>query len=273
MALVAGGVGGSTVMQLNSALDRLKPALSLIKSALDERDGWEVLASEHERKSLDELKSATPKVRSAGGGRGSGGGGKMLRTNKRDLSAKPRDNFKVPSSVPRNIQNRLIWAVFKTDLTDIAFNAAAIVENNYSFQINNIAGTSNYTSTYDQYCLVQGSVTFSSTLPPGQVTGVGTLHSALDFDNVTNIGSIQALDNFSSSQTDMMSPGRTIVRSIRPCCKLNAAGTNSVVPMRCWIDCSATGIAHFGIRTVLDIAGAYNLHILQTVWIAFRNEI
>lgn len=261
------GSPAATMTVANQMVDRVRPALATIKAALDERDNWELLAAEHERKSFP----ATPAVNS-GGSRGKGsGGGKTARSNKSDLSARPSSNFKVPNRVPRNIRNRIVWFTAKIDLSDIT-GSTSIAETNYGFAFNQVQNYATWAALFDQYCIVQVSITWESCVPPGSTGTLGVLHTALDFDNTTNVGSLAIIDSYETSQTDVMVPGKMVTRSCRPCLKGDSNAVTSVTVLRSWLDMAQTGLNHFGIRSILGICTNNTvLRVILTYWVALRN--
>jgi len=269
---------GSPVVAQNAAsvLERVKPALATIKAALDERDNWEVLASQHEAQEIKKMsqESSKPALKASSSRGGTGAGGKTQRSNKKDLKMNPSNNFRVPKKVPANIGRTIVWDMIKLDLSTIAPNSGAIVETNYGLTLAQLPQTGSWTTLFDQFCIVQMSITFESLYLSGSTTAPTVLHSAIDFDNTTNLGSIPALDDFASSQRDIMSVGKIVTRSCRPCIKGRASGTDNTNVIRSWMDCgTATSIAHYGFRTILEIATAYNINVYMTVYVAFRNEI
>jgi hypothetical protein len=269
---------GSPAVTQNAAslIDRVKPALATIKAALDERDSWETLAGAHEAEEIKKMNRESSKpVRFASGTRGgTGAGGKTQRVNRKDLKMNPRNNFKVPTKIPGNIGRSIVWDMIKLDLSVIAPNSGAIVETNYGVTLAQLPQSSSWIALFDQFCIVQMSITFESLYWSGDTTAPTVLHTAIDFDNTTNLGSIPALDSFASSQRDILGVGKVVTRSCRPCIKGRSQGTDNVEVQRSWLDCgTATSIAHFGFRSIMEIATAYNVNVYMTVYVAFRNEI
>lgn len=260
-----------------NSLDRVKQALGTIKSALDERDNWEILAAEDEKRQVSKMNAASkPATSRARGGRG---GGKTSRANKSDLRVKPPSITNIPRRVPRSLKNAVTWSIDKIDLTDIntGTGGGGVVENNYTFTQSQSPNTIQWRALFDQFYIAQVSLTFVSALPPGATYGEAILHTALDFDNATGISTLAAIDEYSTSQFDPMSTGKTITRSIKPCQKNTVSGGANTGLTRTWIDCgTGSANAHYGIRSIVDnsaVTTAYSIKVIQTMWIAYRDAI
>jgi len=226
-------------------------------------------------------KTSAPKAvasRGAGGNRGRGGG-KNSPLNRSDLKLRPFDATKVPKSVPRS-GSSVFWVVAKVELGLISSSLTTIAENNYSFSLNGLpAGeVAAYQAIFDQFQIAQVSLTWASLEPPGGTGEVVVIHTAIDFDNVQNLGATSLLDLFGSSQVTTLAPGRSITRSCRPCVK-SALG---VVPSvnqsveRLWLDTqTSAGLPHYGLRSIMNqpAVAPTRVHVELTYWIAFRSTI
>jgi hypothetical protein len=159
--------------------------------------------------------------------------------------------------------------------SSITTNTGSIVETNYNWQLSTHPEYTAWASLYDQWCIPQVSVTFMNQEAPGSTSQLPELHSALDFDNVANLGSIQAIDEFGTAAVVTLQPGRGYTRSIRPCLKIAGSNTTSQAVGREWCDCGVVGTSWNGIRTIFATAAVgTNLIIVETtLWYAFRNSI
>jgi len=204
--------------------------------------------------------------RSKGGGRGGSSVG-MRPANKADLAIKPLTNTNVPSRVPR-VLSAIVWDLVKVRST-ITTNTSSIVETNFGVSMATHPQASSWVSLYDQWCIPQFSVSFTSTEAPGGGGQLAELHSALDFDNVANIGSVTLIDDYGTAAVVILQPGRTFTRSIRPCVNLSGS------IRRTWCDSATQSIAWNGIRTITTQASgaAISLVVETTIWYAFRNSI
>jgi len=211
----------------------------------------------------------------------SGGVNGMYPVNRGDLSLVPPDLTVVPQSVPSNVASLVAWDTVKYDVF-LYTSTSATNENNFAFNLTNHPQYTSWQNIFDQYCIVQATVSFRSDLGPGQSVGPSLLYTAVDFDSSSSIsGSIPAIEDFSSCEVHTMSAGSTALRSVRPCCKdvialANAGSIGSLGPSRRWLDLTASpSVQHYGIRTILgpSVGATYQVIATVTMWIAFRNQI
>jgi len=170
----------------------------------------------------------------------------------------------------------IAWDVVKIE-SAITVSAGGIVETNYTFSLLDHPQQSSWAALFDQWCIPQATITFRSELPPGSLTIPAILVTALDFDSVGAVGSVVALDDFSTAAECTMGTGATMVRSVKPCVKFSTgqAGANVNSGMSTpWVDSGATGTLHYGIRSIVTQSNvAYNLVVTKVIWYAFRNQI
>lgn len=214
---------------------------------------------------------------------GRGGFGSKNPTNRSDLAIRP-PSVRVPTSVPRTLANQLYWDNVKIYST-FSTSTSALTETNFSFQLAQNPQASTLATIFDQYTIVQASVSFQSLLPPGSTTNGVDIVTALDFDNVTTLGSLPALSDYSSAQAAGMLSNSVVLRSVRPCMKVATSTSGSLAPTslaRMWVDttynASGTGASagpvFYGIRSIMPATPAvYNIAVVQTIWYCFRNTI
>jgi hypothetical protein len=170
----------------------------------------------------------------------------------------------------------IAWDMVKVD-TSIT-PAGSVVETNFTAALTLHPQSSNWIALYDQWCVPQFSVTFRSTAPPGSDTGaVPLLYTALDFDSVGALGSVQAIEDYSTCVVTTMTTGSSVTRSIRPTVKISTQQPSSNVNsslQRVWQDSGAGGTPWFGIRSIVGPGGTSS-PIIATIciWFAFRNQI
>lgn len=207
----------------------------------------------------------------------SSGPGGMNPVNQSDLRLKPPNAFNVPKSIPRNIGRMVTWDVYKTQF-NITSGSSGLSETNYSFQANNNPQSSTWFSLFDQYCIPMVSIEFDSLTPPGQTYSSPVLYTALDFDNVSNISTIAAIEEYDSCEVIVLAPEKRTIRSVRPCTKgaiLNGGGSTVIGQVQgpVWLDSGQAGIAHFGIRSMVNFSNAGAVQVIQTMYVAYRNHI
>jgi hypothetical protein len=203
----------------------------------------------------------------------------MYPTNRSDLAVRPPDLRSVPRSVPRHVASLVTWDTCKFDTT-IVVSTSSVVETNFSFQLAQNPQSGSWTNLFDQYTVVQASVSFRSEYPGGGTFSPPLLYTALDFDNTASISTIAAIEDYSTCEIKTISPGATVTRTVRPCCKAGIAASNggtvySAGCERVWIDSgSANNVNFYGIRSIVSQCGsAFVILATTTVWYAFRNQI
>jgi hypothetical protein len=179
----------------------------------------------------------------------------------------------IPSSVPSQIANRLAWDIVKIK-TNLSLSAGAS-EVNYNFSLSQHPQVGSWSALYDQWCIPQASITWYSSQPMGSTLTCPDLHTAIDFDNSSPLGSVQLIDNYDNARVDVLVPQRKFTRSVKPCVKLTAnSGGNTLA--RQWCDSGSPAILWYGIRSILNVTAAIpNGQFFSeiTVWYVFRNRI
>lgn len=179
---------------------------------------------------------------------------------------------------------RIAWDVVKI-VSTINVSTSSIVETNFVFQLAQNPQASSWASLFDQYAIPQASVSFQSLLPPGSVTNGAEMVTALDFDSNANLGSLNAVGDYSTAEACYMGQGATVLRSVQPCLKVATSTSGSLAPTLTsyeWVDSaffnSGTGSnaapLFYGVRSILALAPvAYQIVVVQTIWFCFRNQI
>jgi hypothetical protein len=205
----------------------------------------------------------------------SSGLGGYQTVNSSDLRIRPPSNRNVPRSVPRNVAAMMAWDTVKINGSN-TFSGSAILEQNYSFSMSQHPQSSSWLTLFDQYTIPQVTIEWDSTLAPGATTTSPMLYTALDFDNVTNLGTIQRLEDYTTSEAHPMNPQHRFSRSVRPVPKMLISTSSGNSPAGIvgpsWVDSGEPTAPFFGIRSILGIgAGSFNTTI--TIWYCFRNQI
>jgi len=169
----------------------------------------------------------------------------------------------------------VVWDIVKFTTT-ISTAAGGITETNFNVGLSSHPQSASWIALFDQWTIPQFSVSFESQMPPGLTAAPAVMYTALDFDNSTSLGSVTAIQDYSTCSSRPMTPQTSFVRSVRPCCKGALAGSSIVNAglERVWVDSAQSGIGFFGIRSIATAtATPYNIAAVATVWFAFRNQI
>jgi len=256
-----------------------------VRAEYDRNVAFRASVADHEATSVAAMQANTPVVSppkktkilnqsssSSGGGRG---GGRTMLPNKRDLKVKPPIPTRVPSRVPPSLGSQI---VFDRSMTRDTYNTSVsnITELNMSWSLNNHPEVSSWKVLFDQYTLVEASVTWFSQEGTGSSSSIVELHTALDFDSHGALGSLAAIDDFGTAQVDFVVLSKRVTRSVRPCTMADVASVSSLAPTRVWMDCaSSTAATWNGIRSIIATsqnAAVPITYVTTLVW-AFKNQI
>jgi hypothetical protein len=206
----------------------------------------------------------------------SSGLGGMNPTNRGDLAVKPPDDSNVPKSIPRNVQSLIAWDSVKVN--SLITGASSLVETNYAASLSIHPQASSWASLFDQWTIPQFTVEFDSQIPPGATNIPPVLYTAIDFDNVANLGSIAVLEDYSTCEARQLTTGVRTMRSVRPCVKIvqgvsGGSTSTSGVSKAMWVDSGQITTQFYAIRSILGISPATVVNVTWTIWFAFRNQI
>lgn len=141
-----------------------------------------------------------------------------------------------------------------------------------------ITNYAHYVGIFDQYCLVQVSLTFLFKCAPGETQAPTILHTAIDLDNNNSLsGNLMNLDSYSSAVVTNCGVNTSVTRTVRPYYKFNVATGNNVGLTRTWIDCAqATATTCTSIRAMTEVIAnnttSQIIYVEACYWAAFRNE-
>jgi len=185
-----------------------------------------------------------------------------------------RQNFNLVQSPPKNFMTMIYWVRESVAAPiSLASTTTVVSENNFSFTLNSLSNVSSLTTVFDQYCIYSVTVTFTyGSINTGFLAPLD-LYTAIDYDNTTNIG-LSGIQNFASYNESIIVPGTSLVRTVKPCVALAAytGAFTGYTTGRVWIDCNSTTVNHYGLRTIIGIAGsALALSVSTSYIVGFRN--
>lgn len=265
-SLIAAGASAVVLPSLRSVINQVLDAradnLALRQAVID-----------HEAEHSNVLAPPLAQVGSGSGGSGRGGPNEGT-WNRRDLLVKPLRNSNVPNTIPRNLASKIVF-----DVVNIRgggnTSTSAIAEANFFFTLSQHPQASSWGALFDQYCIVEASVTWWSAQSLNSSAAPIELHTALDFDNSSNLGSLSALDAYGTAQYGPLVYNKKVTRSVKPCVKPDVSSTASAGATRMWIDMAQNATPHFGIRSIFATStGTSQPYVMETtVAYAFRNSI
>jgi len=198
-----------------------------------------------------------------------------------DYSRRPPTNV-FNQHPPKNISNRITWIEYDTDIRSQAVSGTSDVEFNYTFQLNdntNLSGLLSYFDQYAIYCVfISYAIPFSSGSSVIFGSTLGRLTTAIDYDNITNLGSEPAVQAYSSSQTWEMQPGKSVQRYIKPAFSTalySGSAFNAYGLGRMFVDAATAGTPWYGIRSYVThtSTAGFTIDVNMRYIVAFRNNI
>jgi len=187
-------------------------------------------------------------------------------------------SFQVVQRPPKNYINQIAWTQVKLlqSATSIVIPGTN-VENNLLFTLNQFPAAGAITSLFDQYCLYEVAVTFYL---QGSVNQTVAITTAIDYDNITNIG-ISGISGFPSCNHAVLNSSNSVVRVVRPCVSPVISGTTGAGVVgsgivRSWIDSGNTNIPHYGVRFIAEVSqlsSGTNVFYDIAAIIGMRNKI
>jgi hypothetical protein len=183
-----------------------------------------------------------------------------------------RQNMDIVQVPPKQIGNQIYW--FKEIITsNLATSSTTYTESNTYWTLGGLTDSSTITALFDQYCIY--SVVTSVSVDGNSPVGVScSLLTAIDYDNVSNIGPSGIIQYNSCTET-LIGPSTSLVRYVKPCVAL-AAYTGSFTGFttsRTWLNSSSSSVQHYGLRLIaLQCASVFNLRVVTEVVVGLRNK-
>jgi hypothetical protein len=202
--------------------------------------------------------------------------GSLSTTYPDDISQRPINGL-ISQRPPRSLGNQIFWFKSATSSPLTLSSGSVPNENNFTFNASTINGFSVYALAFDQYCLYS----IVAVLTLGNTSGVSSIiaHTAIDYDIISNLGSLTALEAYTSHHaTQLTSAGTSVVRYIKPCTAplaLNSGTAQPALVMRNWLDTNYNAVVHYGLRTMFELgtATAPTVNVQFTYIVGFRNAI
>jgi hypothetical protein len=193
----------------------------------------------------------------------------MLRSN---------PSFVLTQTPPRNIRGLIHW-IQTLNSASLSVSGGADTESNFAVLLSDWIGATALAAHFDQYCIYAVTASWTPNLGAASVldTTYGSLTTALDYDNVSNVGSVANLQEYGTALTVQLLPGQSTQRLLKPCVAPGVYGGSSIVQYgvgRCWLDSAGTGIPHYGFRAYFTGASssAFTVTLTRTAIIGFRNN-
>jgi hypothetical protein len=118
----------------------------------------------------------------------------------------PQADFdrKVPSwllnqTPPRDLRSQIYWIQGKRQTT-VTISNSVPTESNFSFQFQDLVDLYLLTTYFDQYCIYSVTVNITPDFEGAGSTlyTFGSVATAIDYDNTTNLGTFAAVESYNS---------------------------------------------------------------------------
>jgi len=198
---------------------------------------------------------------------------------KSDLISKPQ-NFNIVQSPPKNMFTQTYWTQLNSSDSIVVSSQSAVVESNVAPAANGFPGANNFLACFDQYCIYSCIMSISYIQENSAVTSSVqnvVLHTALDYDNVANIG-LPALTGYSTYTECLLAPNTSHLRFIKPTISSAQYASTSSQPagvQRAWVDAAYNTVNHYGFRLITGITpvSTVSMNVSFTAVFGFRNGI
>jgi hypothetical protein len=154
-------------------------------------------------------------------------------------------------------------------------------EQNLYILLGNFSNYAQLTTVFDQYCIESAVVSMTPRSTTAGLQTFGLMTTALDYDNVSNLGLVTLVQQFATAMTTELVSGQTIQRALRPTVApaiYNTApgGFSAYGVARMWVDAANAGCPHYGYRSYYNnpssVNSAFTLEIVVTAILGFRNK-
>jgi len=172
-----------------------------------------------------------------------------------------KDAPEVPDVMPMRIRRHDIHNFHRgVDLGFITPSVTLETFTSYTFILSNLPDSTEFTSLFDQYRIMQVRVIFSPLFTDTSATvAYPPIYTAIDYDDTNSVTGSQ-INEYDSVQFN--TTGIYFERVFNPRVALAAysgAFTSFGQPKAgFWIDCASPGVIHYGLKTVMPVAGAAN---------------
>jgi len=158
--------------------------------------------------------------------------------------------------MPKNLLTQIHWLSTSLQFTTALANNA-ITEFNFPFSLGDLPLASSITGLFDQYAIfavyIRTIINYSTTSAVVSPTYV----TAIDYDNVANIGNIATLRTYSTQLTTPIAEVQE--RYIEPCnapALYSGSAFTHYGQARMWVDSANNSTPHYGFRCIIQALGA-----------------
>jgi hypothetical protein len=172
-----------------------------------------------------------------------------------------RDEPMVPDVKPLALQRHRLYSFHRgIDLGIISASVTVETFTSYTFTLSALPDSTEFTALFDQYRIMQVRMEFTPLFTDTSATvAYPPLYTVIDYDDANSITGAQANEYDSVMYTPT---GTYFERVFNPRIAIAAysgAFTSFGQPKAgTWVDCASPSVIHYGLKTVLPVAGAAN---------------
>jgi hypothetical protein len=233
------------------SLAQIRNALAPLKAALDERDGWELLAAADEAKQMADRPASRPALKQ---GSGRKGGSNLGMTNKM-----PR--------IPRSLSKQVYFRK-ETINTVVLVTTATNASVNVTINLGLCPAATSLSAIYDLYWITKVRYTLRNLLYPSANTTVPfvSLLPEYTFAAPTPAGA----QDYGGLRQKALMPGQSISITVSPRFLYEVQPNTFSGSMAGWLNCTTTSTPWSGVAYAIPAVTATIEGCLE-MWIAFKN--
>lgn len=188
-----------------------------------------------------------------------------------------KSSWLLTQSPPRVIGNQIYWIQGKVE-TSGTVSASVPTEFNFAFHFSDLTNLVGLASFFDQYCIYSVVVSINFNYSGTTPSGLGTMFTAIDFDNIATLGSAALIESYESCLTTKVTATQSVQRLVHPCISpalySGSAFTNFGL-LRGWVDSANTGTPHYGFRSyfISNVGTTLTVNYDFNFVIGLRNSI
>lgn len=178
-----------------------------------------------------------------------------------------------PSTVPRSLANQSYWARLSQAPSTFSTSTTVNTYAAFYFALNTFAQYADYTSVFDQYCIVEAVVRIVPDLQASLNTTLSTLITAIDHDDATaptSVAQVQAhttcLQTVNMAQTRLVKPRMAV--------SAYGSGFGSYMNTTGYLDSGTPDVQHYGLKlAALPTGNVFTYTLFFEIVVHFRDNI
>jgi len=207
-----------------------------------------------------------------------------------DIVSVPRDasrknvNWSLVERPPTDFMSKIVWLQESFESTLALSASGAVVELNLAPTLASFVAASSISGLYDQWCIYGFKIrAMLDQVAQGDGTAMsyGRIHTALDYDSTTSLGTEAAIMRYGTVQSSELDRTKSYERWVKPCVAgvtglSNSTSASGLTTQRSWLNSVYVNVPNFGIRILTvgnqNVTTNYIIVVVTAV-IGLRNNI